>query len=119
MVDVYLKDCVTQHPGGWQDIIDYVNANYDRYQASYKEVEAISDTGRATYNSDGTLTYERVARSNESERKLPRLEELHHGMAGITASMGWEILRSLGLPLPGSKEWLKPCANWRKDEKGK
>lgn len=122
MVDCYLKDCVTQHPGGWQDIIDFVNANYDRYQASYVVTDAsVKRVLRPATNSnlkreDGLMS-DLVYKADQIQQELPRLEMIHSGIAGVTASMGWAVLKSLGLPLPGSKEWLKPCSQWRKDEK--
>lgn len=118
MVEYYLKDLITQHPGGWQDIIDYVNENYDRYQATYKIVDAtVKRVPREYSNSSakrekGALA-DLIYNSEERQEELPRLELVKHPIAGIAASMGWSVLKALELPVPGHKDWLKPCSKWR------
>lgn len=113
MVDYKLEQLTTQHPGGWKDIIDYVNSNYDRYQASYKEIEAeVIKTPH--HHSDGTLTYDVAHSGKDIEKALPRLEEIHHRISGLCASMGWAVLKGLQLPIPGHKDWIKPCSKWSK-----
>lgn len=114
MAEYYLKDLTTEHPGGWEDIIAYVNAHFDRYKANYKAIDA-------TLNKSLNYKVKKVEvvhtiRSVVTNEILPRLEEVHHLTSGIAAGMGWAILRTLDLPLPGSKEWKKPCSTWKADE---
>lgn len=117
MVEIYLKDSVTQHPGGWEDIINYVNEHYDRYKATYKVVDAsvekIVNYAKAGTPSTSSLYYN----AQERREELPKLESIKHPVSGITASLGWIILKELGLPTPGHKDWLKPCSKWRVNEK--
>jgi hypothetical protein len=114
MVEYSLVGLTTEHPGGWQDIIDFVNANYDRYQATYVTQDIRMSKQVHYSNSGGPSTAERVYSSREVEETLPRLEEIQHAISGKAASMGWAVLKSLGLPIPGHKDWLKPCSKWSK-----
>jgi len=111
MTEYYLKDLITQHPGGWSDVIEFVNKHFDRYKASYKAVEAQLDK-QVIYQKSGDKV-EKSWSATDTVSILPRLEEIHHPTSGIAAHMGWVILRALKLPLPGSKEWLQPCSKWK------
>jgi hypothetical protein len=115
MADLYLKDLTTEHPGGWEDIIAYVNAHFDRYKANYKAIEATVEKDLSFKVQKAEVI--RIVHTTATNQVLSRLEEIHHPIGGICASMGWAILKALGLPIPGHKDWLKPCSKWSADEK--
>ena len=120
MTEHYLKDLTTEHPGGWEDIIAFVNAHFDRYKASYKAVDiTVTKEIRAYKASDTKSMADLEYHESYTQQILPRLEEIHHATSGIAAHMGWVVLNSLKLPIPGHKDWKKPCSQWRVDEKSK
>jgi len=118
MAEYCLKDLTTEHPGGWEDIIAFVNEHFDRYQAGYKEVDArVQRVARGYTQSAEKLGADLVYSSLEITKTLPRLEQISHPVSGICATMGWAVLKTLGLPIPGHKDWKKPSSQWRVDEK--
>jgi hypothetical protein len=113
MTEYYLKDLKTEHPGGWEDIIEFVNAHFDRYQATYKAVEMTVTREIRDYKPSADKAMSDLVYHEKATREtLPRLESIHHSTSGIAAQMGWIILQHLKLPVPGHKDWKKPCSQW-------
>lgn len=104
---VALKGLVTMHPGGWQDIIDFVG-------------DIPAQVAQADYQRSVVF---HAAKKNEmiTERRLEgnmlTLADLEHGVSGILASQAYQVLLYLGYPVPGDPDWLKPCSQWKSRRK--
>lgn len=101
-----LVDCVTEHPGGWQDIIDAIGEKTASVGGAAYDVTFGVET-RPDFRGRKTIHIERRYRG-----EFKRLEDIEGDISGRVAATGWEWLRINGYPLPGSEAWMKPAKEW-------
>lgn len=102
-----LIECNTEHPGGWEDIIEYVgDRKISVGVASYNVVYHVEATGK---DMKGRKI---VEARREYKSSFSVLGDIEGDISGRVAAVGWEWLRLGGYPLPGDDKWLKPCSEW-------
>ena len=112
-----LVDLVTMHPGGWQDIIDFVKK---------KMPDAVVDISSPVWsmtnvvvNRRGEELFTLVNRASRSSDYMSRyslpdfLENVEYVCSGLLATEAVRVLLKVGLPVPGDKDWLKPSGKWK------
>ena len=93
-----LNDLVTEHPGGWADILQALQAH----------------AGESLNVSKLPVIKPKQVDAGDIAYKLANLE---NSCSGLLANEAQAELAKAGLPLPGTKHWLEPAEKWfRKTE---
>jgi hypothetical protein len=115
-------DLVTQHPGGWEDILENIKLRWPDLTVDVSQVlwgrtnRVLDRKGEEKL----TVTF-RPERKGEDRRKFvlyEYLENVEQDCSGMLATEAVRCLRNAGLPVPGDKQWKKPAADWERKNAG-
>ena len=110
-----LSKLITQHPGGYPDILAMLEANsgHEIEWTTERELPALHDYKDGTY----IITREaQKVKENHSITCGEILEEIkaipNNKISGLIAAAIQKILAKYNLPTTSDKKWLEPAALW-------
>lgn len=111
-----VNDLVTQHPGGWNDIVAATRAYAPNFVVSSSQLRWVLDfivTKKKGLEMPSPAKVFVPGEYMVEERKLVDiLDSDFVGASGSIASGIFRIFIKYGIPVPGDKEWLKPASTW-------
>jgi hypothetical protein len=113
-----LVDLVTEHPGGWADILDSIEAvwpdlSIDVAQALWGKTNM---AGGGKGEEKATLVFRPEKRGEDRRKYLLHayLRGLEHHCSGMLAAEAIRCLKHAGLPVPGEEQWSLYAADWER-----
>lgn len=119
-----VSQLITQHPGGWQDIMAMLRAKHPDVEVKVSEQSwtvdyiAVHKKGMNLQSNTKVLTHAGKIDSIVPLGKLLDMDaDFPVSSTGALASMLHRMLMGLGFPVPGDKEWMKPAMTWEQKER--
>jgi hypothetical protein len=117
-----LVDLVTDHPGGWADILEGIKTLWpdltiDVAQALWGSTNKVRDRKG---EEQATLVF-RLEKKGEDRRRYllhEYLGGLEHRCGGMLAAEAIRCLERAGLPVPGDEQWSLYAADWERRDAG-
>ena len=111
-----LTDMITQHPGGWSDIIANVGAYARGMTVDVSSMNWVQEYMRTEKGKVSSISITKVPMPDGHTSSNVNLYDFlctdFDGSSGVIASNIYRVMMRYGFPVPGDKEWLKPSSSW-------
>lgn len=111
-----VTDLVTQHPGGWADIVAacraYAPEKVVVVSTSSWTDDHIMKTKRGATMSSVTVVPVFAGMHDDKCKLIDVLDADIPGVSGEIAAGIYRIFLKYGIPVPGDKLWMKPASTW-------